>query len=177
MPKFDANVIVSNEFGSAAILSCVLYPKLESNPCGSAWIAESAGAPASPNTMRDREAAHDCRDESQRPDRLMRSQVLRVQHAEMFRHLLILAHRVRDARPCVHAGERGPDQRQEHRERLHQHEDASASRAEHRVANHDHHVANRSRRRRRTRHRIPTVKEVIRREILEQVANQSLHEE
>ncbi len=36
VPKFEANVIVSREFGSAAILSCVMYPKLDQKPCGNA---------------------------------------------------------------------------------------------------------------------------------------------
>src|ERR1019366_3678946 len=48
VPKFEANVMVRNEFGSEAILSCVKYPKLDQKPCGNAWIAASAGAAPSP---------------------------------------------------------------------------------------------------------------------------------
>src|SRR5208283_2612312 len=51
VPKFEASVIASSELGSAAILSCVEYPKLDQNPCGSALIAASVGAPASPNAV------------------------------------------------------------------------------------------------------------------------------
>src|SRR5581483_6554034 len=51
VPKFDARVIVNSEFGSAAILSWVLYPKLEKKPCGRVLIVASVGAVASPNTM------------------------------------------------------------------------------------------------------------------------------
>src|SRR5690349_1066653 len=51
VPKFDAKVMVRNEFGRAAILSCVKYPTLDRKPCGSAAIAESAGADASPKYM------------------------------------------------------------------------------------------------------------------------------
>src|SRR5208282_1318769 len=49
VPKFEASVTVSRELGNAAILSWVVYPKLDQNPCGNPWIAVSAGAPASPN--------------------------------------------------------------------------------------------------------------------------------
>src|SRR6516225_11565438 len=48
VPKFEANVIVRKEFGSAAILSWVVYPKLDQKPWGSACIAVSAGAAPSP---------------------------------------------------------------------------------------------------------------------------------
>src|SRR5208283_1805589 len=50
VPKLEASVTVSSELGSAAILSCVVYPKLDQKPCGRAWIALSAGAAAPPNT-------------------------------------------------------------------------------------------------------------------------------
>src|SRR5438067_11734561 len=48
VPKFEAKVMVRNEFGRAAILSWVRYPKLDKKPCGNSWIAESAGAAPSP---------------------------------------------------------------------------------------------------------------------------------
>src|SRR5260370_41617477 len=43
VPKFEASVIVRKVFGNAAILSWVVYPKLDQKPCGKAWMAESAG--------------------------------------------------------------------------------------------------------------------------------------
>ena len=43
--------MVSSEFGSAAILSWVVYPKLDQKPCGSACMVASVGAPASPNNI------------------------------------------------------------------------------------------------------------------------------
>ena len=70
----------------------------------------------------------------------MRRQVLGVQHAEVLRHLTVLAHRVGNARPRVHAGERGSDQRQEDGERFGQHEDPSATGAKQSVTHDDHHV-------------------------------------
>src|SRR6266700_3364361 len=51
VPKFEASVTVRREFGRAAILSWVVYPKLDQKPCGNAWMAASAGAPASPNAI------------------------------------------------------------------------------------------------------------------------------
>ncbi len=60
----------------------------------------------------------------QRPDGAVRAQVLLVEHAEVFRHFLVLAHGVGNARSGVHAGERGADQGQEHGDRLNQHEGA-----------------------------------------------------
>src|SRR5437773_11798938 len=51
VPTFEASVIVRSEFGRAAILSWVVYPKLDQKPCGNAWMAASAGAPASPNAI------------------------------------------------------------------------------------------------------------------------------
>ena len=53
-----------------------------------------------------------------------------MEHAEVFRHFLILAHGVGDARSGVHAGERGADERQEHGDGLDQHEGAAVARAE-----------------------------------------------
>src|SRR6266852_6380933 len=51
VPKLEASVTVSSELGSAAIASCVVYPKLDQNPGGKALIAASCGAPASPNAI------------------------------------------------------------------------------------------------------------------------------
>src|SRR5271157_3455003 len=51
VPKFDANVTVSSELGMAAIPAFVVYPKLDQKPCGSALMAVSAGAPASPKAI------------------------------------------------------------------------------------------------------------------------------
>src|SRR5512146_410395 len=51
VPKLEARVMVKNEFGSLAIVSCVRYPTLDRNPCGRAAMAESAGADASPKYM------------------------------------------------------------------------------------------------------------------------------
>src|ERR1019366_8702436 len=52
VPKFEARVTVSSEFGRAAILSWVVYPRLDHMLCGKACIAASVGAPASPNTAK-----------------------------------------------------------------------------------------------------------------------------
>ena len=49
VPKFDASVIVSSELGSAAILSWLIYPKLDQNPCGNALMVASVRAGPSPN--------------------------------------------------------------------------------------------------------------------------------
>ena len=51
----------------------------------------------------------------------MGSQVLRVQQAEVLRHLPVLSHGVGDARAGVHARQRSSNQRQEHGNRLDQH--------------------------------------------------------
>src|ERR1700691_3355900 len=50
VPKFDDNSTVSRLLGSFAMVSCDMYPKLDQNPCGSAAIAASVIAPASPNS-------------------------------------------------------------------------------------------------------------------------------
>src|ERR1700730_1412837 len=49
VPKLEVNVISKRVLGRAAIPSCVVYPKLERKPCGSALISESLGAGPSPN--------------------------------------------------------------------------------------------------------------------------------
>src|ERR1035437_49321 len=48
VPKLEASVVSRKVFGNAAILSCVVYPKLDQKPCGNALMAESAGAAPSP---------------------------------------------------------------------------------------------------------------------------------
>src|SRR5271163_4323335 len=50
VPKFDDNSTVNKLLGSFAIVSCDMYPKLDQNPCGSALMAASVIAPASPNS-------------------------------------------------------------------------------------------------------------------------------
>ena len=113
----------------------------------------------------------------QRPDGAVRSEVLGVQHAEVLRHFIVLAHGVGDARAGIHARERGADQRQEHGEGLHQHEDAAAALAEEGIADDDHHVADGRRRARGGRHRVPAAEEVVRREILDQITERPLHQQ
>ena len=71
----------------------------------------------------------------------MRTQILGVQHSEVFRHLVILTHGICDARPGVHARERRSDDRQEYCERLGEHEDPAISGTQDRVSDHHHHVA------------------------------------
>src|ERR1019366_10175922 len=48
VPKLDARVIVRNVFGRAAILSWVVYPKLDQKPRGIAAMEASVGAKPSP---------------------------------------------------------------------------------------------------------------------------------
>ena len=74
----------------------------------------------------------------------MRRQVLAVQQTEMLGHFLVTPHRVGHARAGVDARQRGADQRQENRQRFHQHERRAMS-AQQRVADDHHHVANRRR--------------------------------
>ena len=69
-----------------------------------------------------------------------------VEHAEVFRHFLVLAHGVGHARSRVHAGERRADQRQEDGDCFDQHEGSPVPLAEQGIADHDHHVADRRRR-------------------------------
>ena len=57
------------------------------------------------------------RNRRQSPDRSMRCKVLSMQQAEVLRHLLVFSHGVSNARPGVHAGERGADQCKKHRAR------------------------------------------------------------
>src|SRR6516225_8005279 len=49
VPKLDARETAIKELGSAAIVSCDRYPVLDQKPWGSALMAESASAVASPN--------------------------------------------------------------------------------------------------------------------------------
>ena len=137
----------------------------------------SVRAPASPKTVDEREATDHRRNDRQRPDGAVRGEVLVVQHAEVFRHFLVLAHGVGDARAGVHAGERGADQRQEHRDGFDQHEGSAVARAEDGVAHHDHHVADGRRRARGGLHGVAAIQEVVGREVLEQIAEGSLHQQ
>src|SRR5450432_3516594 len=51
VPKLEARVTVSSEFGRAAIWSCEKYPKLDQKPCGRALIVASVRAPALPKRL------------------------------------------------------------------------------------------------------------------------------
>src|SRR5664279_3719775 len=51
VPKLEASVTVSREFGRAAMVSCDRYPKLDQKPCGRALIVASDRAPALPNRL------------------------------------------------------------------------------------------------------------------------------
>ena len=90
---------------------------------------------------RDRDAADDSGDGSQRPDRVVGGEVLLVQDAEVAADFLVLAHGIGDAGASVHAGESGADQGEEYSERLRQHEDSTVALAEEGIADDDHHVA------------------------------------
>ncbi len=91
--------------------------------------------------------------------------------------LLILAHRVGDAGAGVHAGERGADERQEDGERLDEHEDAAIARAEERVADDHHHVADGRGGAGGALHGVAAVEEIVRAEVLEEVAEAPLHQQ
>ena len=90
--------------------------------------------------------ADDRRDDRQRPDGAVGAEVFVVEHAEVFRHFLVLAHGVGHAGAGIDAGERRADQGQEHGDGLDQHERSPVALAEQRVADHDHHVADGRRR-------------------------------
>ena len=123
------------------------------------------------------DASHHRRNCRQRPDGAVRGQVLAVQYAEVLGHLFILTHGIGDASSRVHARERCANQRQEHCERLDQHEDFAMARTEDGIAHHDHHVADRRRRALRRRQRVPAIQEVVRRKVLEEVAEGPLYQQ
>ena len=93
----------------------------------------------------------------QRPDGAVGAEVLVVQHAEVFRHLLVLAHGVGDASARVDARERRADQGQEHGDGLDQHEGSAVALAEQGIADHDHHVADGRRRAGGTLHGVAAI--------------------
>ena len=152
MPKLLTSVTTSRLCGIFAAVSWLKMPKLYQKFCGSALTTSSASA-AGPQKLKMIEAiADEDRDRGQRPDGAVRRQVLAVQHAEVLGHFLVAAHRVGHARAGVHARQRRADEREEHRQRLHQHERLPGGRAaEHPGADDDHHVADRRRRSERVR--------------------------
>ena len=101
-----------------------------------------------------------------------------VEHPEVGGDFFVLAHRVGHASARVDARERRADERQEHRERLDEHErPPCAVGAEEPRAHDDHHVAEGRARGSRVGQRVPLVQEVVRREVLDQVAKRALDRE
>ena len=146
-------------------------PKLDQNPCGNAGIAESVGAlPASPKGINKARQPKTAEINRQGPNGPVRGEVLVVQNAEVFRHFLILAHGVGHAGAGVDAGKRGADQRQEYGDGLKQHERSAMPWPEQRIAHDDHHVADGRRGARGALHGIAAIEEVVRGEILKQIA-------
>ena len=100
-----------------------------------------------------------------------------MQHAEVFRSLVVLAHGVGDPGAGVHAAQRGADQRQEDGEGFGQHEVVSVAVTQQRVADDDHHIADGSSRGRCALHRVARVEKVVGRKVFDQIADQSLNDQ
>src|SRR5260221_1671223 len=108
------------------------------------------------------EDADDDRDNGERPNGSMRSEVLRVERAKVSCELFVSTHRVSHASTSVHAGQRRADQRQKYCAGLNHHEPpASASAAENPRADDLHHIANWPRRRGCRNGGVPTIQEEI----------------
>ncbi len=140
-------------------------------------MAASVGAPASPKTSETAMTPMTAEMTASVQMALARRERLGVQHAEVLGSLVVLAHGIGDASAGVHAAQRGADQREEDGEGFGQHEVLAVALAQQRIADDDHHVADGSGGAGGALHRIPGVEEVVGREILDQVADQSLNQQ
>src|SRR5260370_36252443 len=114
------------------------------------------------------EDADDDRDNGERPNGSMRSEVLRVERTKVSSELFVSAHRVSHASTSVHAGQRRADQGQKYCAGLNQHEPpASAGAAENPRCDDLHHIAHGRRRRRCGNGGVPTFYEENYSEIIE----------
>jgi len=127
--------------------------------------------------QRDGDDADDGGDDGQRPDSFAGAERLGVENAEVLGSLIVLAHGVGDAGTGVHAAQCGADERQEDGEGFSQHEVVAVAVAQQRVADDDHHVADGRGGAGGAGHRIAGVKEVVGREILDEVAHQALYQQ
>src|SRR5258708_11905987 len=122
------------------------------------------------------EDADDDRDNGERPNGSMRSEVLRVERAKVSSELFVSAHCVSHASTSVHAGQRRADQRQKYCAGLNHHEPpASASAAENPRADDLHHIANWRRRRGCRNGGGPTISEENRSPIFEEITKSALN--
>src|SRR5260370_41442070 len=122
------------------------------------------------------EDADDDRDNGERPNGSMRSEVLRVERTKVSSELFVSAHRVSHASTSVHAGQRRADQGQKYCAGLNHHEPpASASAAEDPRADDLHHIPNWCRRRGCRNVGVPTIQEEIRSEIFEEITKCALN--
>ena len=99
-------------------------------PWGSAAMAASVGAPASPKTSETAMTPMTAEMTASVQMARARRERLGVQHAEVLGNLVVLAHGVGDAGAGVHAGQRGADEREEDGEGFGQHEVLAVALAE-----------------------------------------------
>src|SRR5258707_12719072 len=136
----------------------------------------SGWSSSSVQVERHAEDADDDRDNGERPDGSMRSEVLRVERAKVSCELFASTHRVSHTSTSVHAGQRRADQGQKYCAGLNHHEPpASASTAEDPRADDLHHIANWRRRRGCRNGGVPTIQEEIRSEIFEEITKCALN--